>query len=190
MTRTRLPWVRSENHLTLILGFHGNADRPSHCPAGAASIGKGIGGILFSRFSRSSGQVGGVEEEPSDSEGGASEVENVASGEEGVTVTESEEKEKQIEEERKEVEPAMSQSTSAVLDSTSCKYCGSAEQLCIRGSTPVKPTKSCFLLSILITFYFLLFSVFLKISLVQFQYRPSQHQTVTDFNQCDSTISV
>uniref|UniRef100_A0A671UX70 DDHD domain containing 1b n=1 Tax=Sparus aurata TaxID=8175 RepID=A0A671UX70_SPAAU len=86
---------------------------------GAASIGKGIGGILFSRFSRSSGQVGGVEEEPSDSEGGASEVENVASGEEGVTVTESEEKEKQIEEERKEVEPAMSQSTSAVLDSTS-----------------------------------------------------------------------
>uniref|UniRef100_A0A8C7YBS6 DDHD domain containing 1b n=1 Tax=Oryzias sinensis TaxID=183150 RepID=A0A8C7YBS6_9TELE len=31
---------------------------------GAASIGKGIGGILFSRFSRSSGQVGGVEEEP------------------------------------------------------------------------------------------------------------------------------
>uniref|UniRef100_A0A8C2DNE2 DDHD domain containing 1b n=1 Tax=Cyprinus carpio TaxID=7962 RepID=A0A8C2DNE2_CYPCA len=35
---------------------------------GAASIGKGIGGILFSRFSRSSGQVGGVEEEPSDSE--------------------------------------------------------------------------------------------------------------------------
>uniref|UniRef100_A0A3Q3N5C8 DDHD domain containing 1b n=1 Tax=Labrus bergylta TaxID=56723 RepID=A0A3Q3N5C8_9LABR len=37
---------------------------------GAASIGKGIGGILFSRFSRSSGQVGGVEEEPSDCEGG------------------------------------------------------------------------------------------------------------------------
>uniref|UniRef100_A0A3Q2XYQ5 DDHD domain containing 1b n=1 Tax=Hippocampus comes TaxID=109280 RepID=A0A3Q2XYQ5_HIPCM len=35
---------------------------------GAASIGKGIGGILFSRFSRSSGQVGGVEEEPSDFE--------------------------------------------------------------------------------------------------------------------------
>ncbi|XP_073349332.1 phospholipase DDHD1b [Pagrus major] len=86
---------------------------------GAASIGKGIGGILFSRFSRSSGQVGGVEEEPSDSEGGASEVENVASGEEGVAVTESEEKDKQIEEEGKEVEPAMSQSTSAVMDSTS-----------------------------------------------------------------------
>uniref|UniRef100_A0A3P9ITS5 DDHD domain containing 1b n=1 Tax=Oryzias latipes TaxID=8090 RepID=A0A3P9ITS5_ORYLA len=41
---------------------------------GAASIGKGIGGILFSRFSRSSGQVGGVEEEPSDSEGGVSEL--------------------------------------------------------------------------------------------------------------------
>uniref|UniRef100_A0A8C7YB47 DDHD domain containing 1b n=1 Tax=Oryzias sinensis TaxID=183150 RepID=A0A8C7YB47_9TELE len=50
---------------------------------GAASIGKGIGGILFSRFSRSSGQVGGVEEEPSDSEGGVSEVENLVSGENG-----------------------------------------------------------------------------------------------------------
>ncbi|KAM9338999.1 phospholipase DDHD1b [Symphorus nematophorus] len=86
---------------------------------GAASIGKGIGGILFSRFSRSSGQVGGVEEEPSDSEGGASEVENVASGEEGVPAAESEEKDKQIEEETREVEPAMSQSTSAVMDSTS-----------------------------------------------------------------------
>ncbi|XP_044024663.1 phospholipase DDHD1b isoform X1 [Siniperca chuatsi] len=86
---------------------------------GAASLGKGIGGILFSRFSRSSGQVGGAEEEPSDSEGGVSEVENVASGEEGATVAESEEKDKQIEEERREVEPAMSQSTSAVMDSTS-----------------------------------------------------------------------
>uniref|UniRef100_A0A3B4XDE2 DDHD domain containing 1b n=1 Tax=Seriola lalandi dorsalis TaxID=1841481 RepID=A0A3B4XDE2_SERLL len=53
---------------------------------GAASLGKGIGGILFSRFSRSSSQVGGVEEEPSDCEGGASEVENVASGEEGVAL--------------------------------------------------------------------------------------------------------
>uniref|UniRef100_UPI0037E75211 phospholipase DDHD1b n=1 Tax=Semicossyphus pulcher TaxID=241346 RepID=UPI0037E75211 len=86
---------------------------------GAASIGKGIGGILFSRFSRSSGQVGGVEEEPSDCEGGASEVENVASGEEGVPVEESEEKDKQIEEERREVDSAMSQSTSAVMDNTS-----------------------------------------------------------------------
>ena len=83
---------------------------------GAASIGKGIGGILFSRFSRSSGQVGGLEEEPSDSEGGASEVENVI-GEEG-GATEGEEKV----EERKEVEPTMSQSTSAILDNTSCKY--------------------------------------------------------------------
>ncbi|XP_040921028.1 phospholipase DDHD1b [Toxotes jaculatrix] len=83
---------------------------------GAASIGKGIGGILFSRFSRSSSQVGGVEEEPSDCEGGASEIENVTSGEEGAMVAESEEKE---EEERREVEPAMSQSTSAVMDSTS-----------------------------------------------------------------------
>uniref|UniRef100_G3NQ75 DDHD domain containing 1b n=1 Tax=Gasterosteus aculeatus aculeatus TaxID=481459 RepID=G3NQ75_GASAC len=32
---------------------------------GAASLGKGIGGILFSRFSRSGGQVGGVEDDPS-----------------------------------------------------------------------------------------------------------------------------
>lgn len=118
--------------------------------------------------------MGGLEEEPSDSEGGASEVENVASGEEGVTVTESEEKDKQLEEEGKEEEPAMSQSTSAVLDNTSCKYCGSAEQLYIRGSTPVIPNKSRFLSSILITFNFL-FYVFLKIPLVQFQYRPSQH---------------
>ncbi|XP_026196678.1 phospholipase DDHD1b [Anabas testudineus] len=86
---------------------------------GAASLGKGIGGMLFSRFSRSSGQVGGVEEEPSDCEGVASEVENVASGEEGVTVVESEEKDKQIEEESRELEPTMSQSTSVVMDSTS-----------------------------------------------------------------------
>ncbi|XP_074540666.1 phospholipase DDHD1b [Halichoeres trimaculatus] len=82
---------------------------------GAASLGKGIGGILFSRFSRSSGQVGGVEEEPSDCEGGASEVENVASGEEGGVEGESEEK---VDEERREVESAMSQSTSAVMDNT------------------------------------------------------------------------
>nr|XP_019947072.1 PREDICTED: phospholipase DDHD1-like [Paralichthys olivaceus] len=86
---------------------------------GAASLGKGIGGILFSRFSRSSSQVGGVEEEPSDCEGGASEVENVALGEEGTAVVDSEEKDKQVEEERREVEPTMSQSTSAVMDSTS-----------------------------------------------------------------------
>uniref|UniRef100_A0A674D2Q8 DDHD domain containing 1b n=1 Tax=Salmo trutta TaxID=8032 RepID=A0A674D2Q8_SALTR len=51
---------------------------------GAASLGKGIGGIFFSRFSRSSGQVGNVEEEPSDSEGGVLEVDNAVSGEEGV----------------------------------------------------------------------------------------------------------
>ncbi|XP_033475622.1 phospholipase DDHD1b isoform X1 [Epinephelus lanceolatus] len=86
---------------------------------GAASLGKGIGGILFSRFSRSSGQVGGVEEEPIDSEGGASEVENVSSGEEGAPVAETEVKDKEIEEDRTEVEPAMSQSTSSVMDSTS-----------------------------------------------------------------------
>ena len=100
----------------------------SYCPLGAASLGKGIGGILFSRFSRSSSQVGGVEEEPSDCEGGASEVENVVLVEEGVMVTDSEEKDKQIEEERRDVEPAMSQSTSAVLDSTSCKYCAFGER--------------------------------------------------------------
>uniref|UniRef100_A0A674F2J9 DDHD domain containing 1b n=1 Tax=Salmo trutta TaxID=8032 RepID=A0A674F2J9_SALTR len=51
---------------------------------GAASLGKGIGGIFFSRFSRSSGHVGGVEEEPSDSEGGVLEGDNAVSGEEGV----------------------------------------------------------------------------------------------------------
>ncbi|KAM4632814.1 phospholipase DDHD1b [Polymixia lowei] len=83
---------------------------------GAASIGKGIGGMFFSRFSRSSGHVGGVEEEPSDSEGGASEVENTGSGEEGAPA---EGEEKQKEEEGSEVEPAMSQSTSAIMDSTS-----------------------------------------------------------------------
>uniref|UniRef100_A0A8D3DTM4 DDHD domain containing 1b n=1 Tax=Scophthalmus maximus TaxID=52904 RepID=A0A8D3DTM4_SCOMX len=86
---------------------------------GAASLGKGIGGILFSRFSRSTSQVGGVEEEPSDCEGGASEMESVASVEEGAMVADSEEKVKQVDEESREVESAMSQSTSAVLDSTS-----------------------------------------------------------------------
>uniref|UniRef100_A0A8D3DZQ5 DDHD domain containing 1b n=1 Tax=Scophthalmus maximus TaxID=52904 RepID=A0A8D3DZQ5_SCOMX len=57
---------------------------------GAASLGKGIGGILFSRFSRST-----------------------------TMVADSEEKVKQVDEESREVESAMSQSTSAVLDSTS-----------------------------------------------------------------------
>lgn len=98
----------------------------SYCPSGAASLGKGIGGILFSRFSRSSGQVGGVEEDPSDSEGGASEVENVASG---VEVAEIEEKDKELEEGRTEVEPAMYQSASAVMDNTSCKYCTFGQKL-------------------------------------------------------------
>jgi len=97
----------------------------SDCPSGAASLGKGIGGILFSRFSRSSGQVGGVEEDPSDAEGGASEVENVPSGEEAATVAESEEKDKELEEGRtEEEEPAMYQSASAVMDNSSCKPCG------------------------------------------------------------------
>ncbi|XP_077408293.1 phospholipase DDHD1b isoform X2 [Vanacampus margaritifer] len=83
---------------------------------GAASIGKGIGGILFSRFSRSSGQVGGVEEEPSDFEGRTTEVENAAG--EKAMLPESDEKEKQVEDERREIEQAMSQSTSVVLDHT------------------------------------------------------------------------
>ncbi|XP_041831830.1 phospholipase DDHD1b [Melanotaenia boesemani] len=81
---------------------------------GAASIGKGIGGILFSRFSRSSGQVGGVDEEPSDSEGVPCEVENLASGDEGMMMTESEEKDKEREDDREEEE-----STPALMDSTS-----------------------------------------------------------------------
>lgn len=63
----------------------------------------------------------GVEEEPSDCDGGASEVENTSSGEEGVAVADSERKDKQTEDERREVEPTMSQSTSAIMDSTSCK---------------------------------------------------------------------
>ncbi|XP_077366131.1 phospholipase DDHD1b [Festucalex cinctus] len=83
---------------------------------GAASIGKGIGGILFSRFSRSSGQVGGVEEEPSDFEGRNAEMENAAG--EKAMLPESDEKEKQVEDERREIEQAMSQSTSVVLDHT------------------------------------------------------------------------
>lgn len=91
-----------------------------YCPSGAANLGKGIGGILFSRFSRSSGHVGGAEE---DSEGGASEAQNVASSEEGATVAESEEKnEEEEEEQKKEEESAILQSTSAVMDSTSCEY--------------------------------------------------------------------
>ncbi|CAN9507548.1 unnamed protein product [Ophioblennius macclurei] len=85
---------------------------------GAASLGKGIGGILFSRFSRSSGQVGGVEEDPSDCEGGPSEVENVVSGEGGVTLIESENKNKDMEEERREHEPVISESASTVMDNS------------------------------------------------------------------------
>ncbi|KAL6096326.1 ddhd1 [Pungitius sinensis] len=86
---------------------------------GAASLGKGIGGILFSRFSRSGGQVGGVEEDPSYPEGGTSEVENVTAVDEGVTVAEIEEEKKELEQGRAEVEPTMYQSASAVLKNTS-----------------------------------------------------------------------
>uniref|UniRef100_A0A674F2J2 DDHD domain containing 1b n=1 Tax=Salmo trutta TaxID=8032 RepID=A0A674F2J2_SALTR len=83
---------------------------------GAASLGKGIGGIFFSRFSRSSGHVGGVEEEPSDSEGGVLEGDNAVSGEEGVAA-ELVEKLAVVEETR-EVEHSMSRSNSAILDNT------------------------------------------------------------------------
>ncbi|XP_077076896.1 phospholipase DDHD1b [Siphateles boraxobius] len=83
---------------------------------GAASIGKGIGGILFSRFSRSSGQVGGVEEEPSDSEGGACEK-----GEEGRSVELDIKPEEKIEEkiEEKAGDTSMSQSASVIMDNSS-----------------------------------------------------------------------
>ncbi|XP_023829608.1 phospholipase DDHD1 isoform X1 [Salvelinus sp. IW2-2015] len=83
---------------------------------GAASLGKGIGGIFFSRFSRSSGHVGGVEEEPSDSESGVLEVDNAVSGEEGVAA-ELVEKLAVVEETR-EIEHSMSRSSSAILDNT------------------------------------------------------------------------
>ncbi|XP_035282162.1 phospholipase DDHD1 isoform X2 [Anguilla anguilla] len=62
---------------------------------GAASIGKGIGGILFSRFSRSSSQTSGVE-------GGAPEGEEKRPGESQSSYGLS----------------AMSQSTSAIIDTT------------------------------------------------------------------------
>ncbi|XP_067240841.1 phospholipase DDHD1b isoform X2 [Chanodichthys erythropterus] len=83
---------------------------------GAASIGKGIGGILFSRFSRSSGQVCGVEEEPSDSEGGACEK-----GEEGRSVELDDKPEEKIEEkiEEKAGDTSMSQSASVIMDNSS-----------------------------------------------------------------------
>ncbi|XP_016310980.1 phospholipase DDHD1b isoform X2 [Sinocyclocheilus anshuiensis] len=83
---------------------------------GAASIGKGIGGILFSRFSRSSGQVGGVEEEPSDSEGGACEK-----GEDGRPVELDDKVEEKTEEkiEEKTGYTSMLQSASAIMDNSS-----------------------------------------------------------------------
>ncbi|XP_030626651.1 phospholipase DDHD1b [Chanos chanos] len=80
---------------------------------GAASIGKGIGGMLFSRFSRSSGQVGSAEEGPSDSEGGTCDAEGVVSGEEEVA-TEAEEKF-----EEKGEEATLSHSTTAIMDNSS-----------------------------------------------------------------------
>ncbi|KAF7690667.1 phospholipase DDHD1b isoform X2 [Silurus meridionalis] len=81
---------------------------------GAASIGKGIGGILFSRFSRSSGQVGGAEEEQINSEVGLFEAEGGANGHE-VVIPEAEDKM----EEKTERENGMSQSTSTVMDNSS-----------------------------------------------------------------------
>ncbi|KAI7790020.1 phospholipase DDHD1 [Triplophysa rosa] len=92
---------------------------------GAASIGKGIGGILFSRFSRSSGQVGGVEEEPSDSEGSTCDKGDGITGEEAKSVppyqkieekTEVKFEEKQDE---KAADISISQSASAIMDYSS-----------------------------------------------------------------------
>lgn len=97
------------------------------CPSGAASIGKGIGGILFSRFSRSSGQVGAAEEEPSDFEGRTTELDNAAG--EKAMLPESDKKEKQVEDERREIEQAMSQSASVVLDHTTCKCKSSLDSI-------------------------------------------------------------
>ncbi|XP_051955051.1 phospholipase DDHD1-like [Xyrauchen texanus] len=91
---------------------------------GAASIGKGIGGMLFSRFSRSSGQVGSVEEEPSDSDCGACEKGGGVTGEEGMSM-ESDEKteektEEKMEEKREEAaDTCMSQSASVIMDNSS-----------------------------------------------------------------------
>ncbi|XP_073709275.1 phospholipase DDHD1b [Garra rufa] len=82
---------------------------------GAASIGKGIGGILFSRFSRSSGQVGGIEEEPLDSEGGSCEK-----GEDGRPVELDDKVEEKTEEKIEEkTDTSMSQSASAIMDNSS-----------------------------------------------------------------------
>ncbi|XP_056337622.1 phospholipase DDHD1b [Danio aesculapii] len=83
---------------------------------GAASIGKGIGGILFSRFSRSSGQVGGVEEETSDSEGGTCEK-----GDENRSVDLDDKPDEKTEEkiEEKTGDTSMSQSASAIMDYSS-----------------------------------------------------------------------
>ncbi|XP_062407340.1 phospholipase DDHD1b [Sardina pilchardus] len=91
---------------------------------GAASIGKGLGEILFSRFSRSSGQVAGLEEDPSDSEGGTSEPDNVASGEEGGPNDEEEKIEEKKEAADVKEEPTMSQSTSAIMDYSSLEMEG------------------------------------------------------------------
>ncbi|XP_072544243.1 phospholipase DDHD1b [Salminus brasiliensis] len=83
---------------------------------GAASIGKGIGGILFSRFSRSSGQVGGAEEEPSDSEGGIIETEAIP--EEGGAAEAEEKMEEKAEDKREGDAGSMSQSTSTIMDNS------------------------------------------------------------------------
>ncbi len=81
---------------------------------------------MFSRFSRSSGHVGGMEEEPSECESGVSNGENGASGEEAATVTEGDENDT---EEKRETEPAMSQSTSAIMDSGSGTFCTFGQKL-------------------------------------------------------------
>ncbi|XP_065119778.1 phospholipase DDHD1b [Paramisgurnus dabryanus] len=92
---------------------------------GAASIGKGIGGILFSRFSRSSGQVGGVDEDPSFSEGGTCEKCHMVPGEESKSVEPDEkleEKEDEKLEEKQEQKAgniSISQSASVIMDYSS-----------------------------------------------------------------------
>lgn len=170
----------------------------SYCPSGAANLGKGIGGILFSRFSRSSGQVGGVEEEPSDSDSGASEVENMAPREEGATMAESEEKDKEIEKESGEVEPAISQSTSAVMESTSCKYYAYGDKTLVNlvaaGYQRVKiyrTNKILFPVVSLDSFYITTFLHSPDSQDTWFSSNDHLHQNLTLFNvTCDITISV
>lgn len=63
-----------------------------------------------------------MEEEPSDSEGGVSEVENLVSADDGEVVVESGETEKHAEDEVvEEGEPSIPRSASVAVDNSSCK---------------------------------------------------------------------